>query len=160
MRRSQSAAVILTIALAPTPAHPQATLDGEWRKDVERFAQSLVDARLVPGMGVAVTQGDRVVYSQGFGIADAASGRRVENETAFYIASSTKAVTATAALALATRKELDLSASLAHYLPALGGGEHLNAASITVRDLLTMSHGIEDSGPVGFRTAYSGSVQR
>jgi CubicO group peptidase (beta-lactamase class C family) len=156
MHRSQSAAVILTIALAPTPAHPQAPLDGGWRKDVERFAQSLVDARLVPGMGVAVTQGDRVVYSHGFGIADAASGRRVDKETAFYIASSTKALTATAVLALATRKELDLSASLAHYLPSLGGGEHLNAASITLRDLLTMSHGIEDSGPVGFRTAYSG----
>lgn len=32
----------------------------------------------------------------------------------------------------------------------------LNADSVTLRDLLTMSHGIEDSGPVGFRTAYSG----
>lgn len=153
---SSLVAVILTLALAPSPAYPQATLEDEWRKDVEAFAQSLVDAQLVPGMGVAVTQGDRVVYSQGFGIADTASGRRVDNATAFYIASSTKALTATAVLALATRKELDLTASLAHYLPALRGGGRLNAASITLRDLLIMAHGIEDSGPVGFRTAYSG----
>lgn len=157
MTRTRSLiAVILFIALAPSPAFPQATPDGEWRKDVDRFAQSLVDAQLVPGMGLAVTQGDRVVYSQGFGIADTASGRRVDNATAFYIASSTKALTATAVLALAMRKELDLGASLAHYLPALRAGRRLNADTITLRDLLIMAHGIEDSGPVGFRTAYSG----
>ena len=156
-RRGSLVAVILTIALAPLPAHSQTTLGGEWRDDVKRIAQSLVDAQLVPGMGIAVTQGDRVVYSQGFGLADAASGRRVDEATAFYIASSTKALTATAVLALTARKELDLGASLAHYLPALRGRGRLNADAIPLRDLLTMSHGIEESGPVGFRTAYSGA---
>jgi hypothetical protein len=34
-------------------------LDGEWRSELERFAQSLVDARLVPGRGIAVAQGDQ-----------------------------------------------------------------------------------------------------
>jgi len=155
-RRGSLVAAILTIALAPLPAHSQATLGGEWRADVERFAQSLVDAQLVPGMGIAVTQDDRVVYSQGFGLADAASARRVDEATAFYIASSTKALTATAVLTLAARKELDLGASVANYLPALRGRGRLNADSITLRDLLTMSHGVEDGGPVGFRTAYSG----
>jgi CubicO group peptidase (beta-lactamase class C family) len=157
MTRSGSlVAVILITALAPLPAHSQPTLGLEWRDDVARFAQSLVDAQLVPGMGVAVTQDDRVVYSQGFGVADAASGRRVDAATAFYIGSSTKALTATAVLALAARKKLDLDGSLTHYLPALRGRGRLNADSVTLRDLLTMSHGIEDSGPVGFRTAYSG----
>jgi CubicO group peptidase (beta-lactamase class C family) len=151
------AALTLTIALAPLPAHAQATPGGEWRDDVKRVAQSLVTAQLVPGMSIAVTQGDRVVYSQGFGVADAASGRGVDEATAFYIASSTKALTATAVLALAARKELDLGASVAHYLPALRGRGRLNADAITLRHLLTMSHGIEDSGPVGFRTAYSGA---
>ena len=160
MARGSLVVVILTIALTPWPAHSQTALVREWRDDVARFAQSLVDAQLVPGMGVAVTQGDRVVYSQGFGLADAASGRRVDEATAFYIASSTKALTATAVLAVTARKELDLGASLAHYLPALRGRGRLNADSITLRDLLTMSHGIEDSGPVGFRTAYSGEFSR
>jgi CubicO group peptidase (beta-lactamase class C family) len=69
---------ILAIALAPLPAHPQATPGGEWRDDVARFAQSLVDAQLVPGMGIAVTQGDGVVYSRAFGLADSASGRQAD----------------------------------------------------------------------------------
>ena len=97
------------------------------------------------------------MYSRAFGFADAASGRRADEGTAFYIASSTKALTATAVLALSARKALDLDASLAHYLPALRGRGRLNADSVTLRDLLTMSHGIgEDGGPVAFRTAYSG----
>ena len=97
------------------------------------------------------------MYSRAFGFADAASGRRADEGTAFYIASSTKALTATAVLALSARKALDLNASLAHYLPALRGRGRLNADSVTLRDLLTMSHGIgEDGGPVAFRAAYSG----
>ena len=146
----------MAVALAPLPAHLQATLADEWRDDVERFAQSLVEAQLVPGIGIAVTQGDQVVYSRAFGLADAASDRRADEETAFYIASSTKALTATAVLALAARRELDLDASVAHYLPALRGRGRLNADSVTLRNLLTMSHGVEDGGPVVFRTAYSG----
>src|SRR5687767_13279029 len=128
-------AVMLATALAPRPAHPQPTVGGDWRGDVERFAQSLADAEFVPGMSIAITQGDRVVYSRAFGYADAASGRRADAGTPFYIASSTKALTATAVLRLSTRRELDLNASIAHYLPALRGRGRLNADSITLRDL-------------------------
>ena len=96
MKRGRSlVAGILALALAPPLAHPQATPGGEWRDDVARFAQSLVHAQLVPGMGIAVTQGDRVVDSRAFGHADAASRRRADQRMAFYIASSTKALTAT-----------------------------------------------------------------
>ena len=147
-------AMVLVAALAPLAAQP--TRGGEWRDDVARFAQSLVDAQFVPGMGIAVTQGDRVVYSRGFGFPDIASSRRADEATVFYVASSTKALTATAVLTLAARKELDLNASVAHYLPALRRRGQLNAESITLRDLLTMSHNIEDCDHVAFRTAYSG----
>lgn len=50
-RRGSLVAVILTIALAPLPAHSQTTLGGEWRDDVKRIAQSLVEAQ--PGGGPA-----------------------------------------------------------------------------------------------------------
>ena len=99
---------IVVIALTPVPTHSQPTLGDEWRREVERFAQSLVDAQLVPGMGIAITQGEQVVYSEGFGLADAQSGRPVDQATVFYIASSTKALTATAVLALSARKEIEL----------------------------------------------------
>jgi CubicO group peptidase (beta-lactamase class C family) len=151
-------AVILAIALTPLRASTQTTAGAEWRADVERFAHSLVEAQLVPGMAIAVTQSDRVVYARAFGVADATTGRRADERTAFYIASSTKALTATTVLALSVRRELDLDASVAHYLTALRGRGRFDADSVTLRDLLTMSHGIgiDDGGPVAFRTAYTG----
>ena len=154
MRRNLSL-IAAALAMAMTPLAAQSP-SGEWRDEVSRFAQSIADAQLVPAMSIAVTQGDRVVYARAFGFADIASGRRADERNAFYIASSTKALTATAVLARAARGELDLNASLARYLPALRGRGRLDADSVTVRDLLTMSHGIDPEGPVVFRTAYTG----
>lgn len=155
--RIKLAAIALGAALlSTTPALPQATIGGEWREDVERFAQRVVDAGLAPGMGIAVSQGEWVLYASGFGLADAATGRRASPDTPFYIASSTKALTATAILLLAERGEIDLDAPITRYLPRLELREPLDADEITVEDLLTMTDGIEQAGPVVVRTAFTG----
>ncbi|HUP20590.1 MAG TPA: serine hydrolase domain-containing protein [Gemmatimonadota bacterium] len=149
-------AALLGALLHASPGLAQATIGGDWRADVARFAQSVIDAGLAPGMGVAVSQDDRVLYTGGFGVADAASGRGVGEDTAFYMASSTKALTATAVTLLAERGEIDLAAPVTRYLPDLAFGAPLAADSVTIERLLTMTHGIEDGGPVVVRTAYSG----
>ena len=77
--------------------------DRAWQNDVRRRARHLVDAGFVAGMSVAVTRGDRVIYVDSFGVADGGSGRRVDGHTRFYIASTTKALTATAVLQEASR---------------------------------------------------------
>lgn len=138
-----------------TPSAP-ATLAGEWRDDIDAFVARVVDAGLVPGLSVAVSQDDWVLYSAGYGSADLASGRRVGEETRFYIASSTKALTATAVVLLAHRGELALDAPVTRYLPSLRLTPPLDASTIRLRDLLTLSHGIDDEGSVVFRTAYTG----
>ncbi len=155
MHRFAGPALALAL-LVPRPASAQATIGGEWRDDVDRFARSVVEAGLTPGMGVAVSQGDRVLYSNGFGVADRTSGRGVGEDTAFYIASSTKALTATAVVLLAERDEIDLDAPITRYLPELRFQAPLDADAVTVRSLLTMTHGIEDGGPVVVRTAFTG----
>ncbi len=141
--------------LGASPAFQQTPSD-DWHGDLELFAERLVDAGLVPGMAIAVTMGDSVVYARGFGVADRETGRPVDEGTAFYIASSTKALTATAVVLLAGRGELDLDAPVTRYLPELRFAEPLNADSVTIRSLLTMTHGIRDGGPVILRTAYTG----
>lgn len=156
MNRLLLGAGLLVLLLLPGRPFAQATIGGDWRADVAGFAQSMVDAGLTPGMGVAVSQGDRVLYVGGFGVADAASGRGVGEDTAFYIASSTKALTATAVVLLAERGEIDLAAPVGRYLPGLAFRAPLDADSVTIDRLLTMTHGIEDGGPVVVRTAYTG----
>lgn len=98
----------------------------DWQADATDFGERLVALGAVPGMGIAVIQSDRIVYRRGFGIADVNTGRRIDNDTYFYIASSTKALTATAVALRAARGELDLDAPVADYLPELE--ENANSA--------------------------------
>jgi CubicO group peptidase (beta-lactamase class C family) len=146
------AAIVALLTAAPASAQTP----NDWRADVDGYARRLVDAGLVPGMGVAVTSGDSIVHVAGYGVADRETGRPVDMATEFYIASSTKALTATAVLLLAGRGEIDLDAPVSRYLHDLGFEAPLEADSISIESLLTMTHGIEDGGPVILRTAYTG----
>ena len=154
-------ACLATAFLVYQPAYAQAVIGGDWRSDVDRFAAKLVEMGAAPGIGLAVVQDDWVLHARGFGLADMHAGRGVDTETAFYIASSTKAITATAVIALADRGLIDLSAPITAYLPGLRFQPPLDAESVTVHDLLTMTHGIQQGmGPVVFRTAFTGDFTR
>jgi len=155
-RRLAPLALALVALAAPVAVDAQATIGGAWRADVDAFARRVVDAGLAPGMAIAVTLDDWILHEAGFGVADAASGRAVGEETAFYIASTTKALTATAVALLAERGEIDLDAPVTRYLPGLRFREPLDAGEVTIERLLTMTHGIEDGGPVVVRTAFTG----
>lgn len=97
------------------------------------------------------------MHARGFGVADVDARRGVDTETAFYIASTTKAITATAVIALADRGLIDLNAPITAYVPELRFQPPLDADAVTVHDLLTMTHGIRQGlGPVVFRTAFTG----
>lgn len=157
--RLQMRAIALTAGLGlllAAPARPQATIGGEWRDDVERFAEEVVEAGLAPGMAVAVSRGEWPLWARGFGLADGDTGRRASADTAFYIASSTKALTATAVVLRAGRGEIDLAAPITRYLPELELRDPLDADAITLEQLLTMTDGLEQAGPVVVRTAFTG----
>jgi len=141
---------------AADPTQAQATPGGDWRTDVRDYADEVTDQGGAAGLGVAVVIGDRVAYSQGFGLADAESGIPVDAGTRFYIASSTKALTATAVVALAEQGVIDLAAPVTTYLPNLEFGNGVEADEVTIHDLLSMTEGINDAWPVIFRTAYTG----
>jgi CubicO group peptidase (beta-lactamase class C family) len=155
-RHLAGSAGLLGLVLSATPAHAQATIGGEWRDDVAAFARRIVDASLTPGMAVAVSQGDWVLYSRGFGVADASTGRPVDDATAFYIASTSKALTATAVVLEAEKGAIDLKAPIDRYIPGLRFRAPMDAHRLTVHQLLTMTDGLQDGGPVVIRTAYTG----
>lgn len=150
----------LTLALVPDDAATQATLGGDWRADVSAFARQAIEAGVTPGMAVAVTVGDWVAYAEGFGVADPGTGRPVTGDTPFYIASSTKSLTATAAALAAAAGDLDLSAPMVRYLPGARLAEGVPRERITVHDLAALTHGLDGDGPVVLRTAYTGEFTR
>ena len=116
-RRLFLLATMLVPLLSASPLAGQATIGGDWRAELRAFAERVVEAGLAPGMGVAVTVGDWVAYADGVGAADLGTGRGVTADTPFYIASTTKSLTATAAAIAAHRGDLDFKLPMTHYLP-------------------------------------------
>ena len=110
---------------------------------------------VTPGLSLAVVRGDRVVFAGGFGHRDVRARLPVTTQTQFYIASTTKSFTGTAAKLLADEGRFDLDAPIKKYLPALVLKAPLAAEQITIRDLLTHRSGISNEA-INFRTAYTG----
>ena len=106
-------------------------------------AETMRSARL-PGVSVAIVDGDRVAYLKGFGRADA-SGRPVTPETPFLIGSVTKSMTALAVLQLVDQGKVDLDAPVQRYIPWFRVADSSASARITVRHLLTMTSGLPQS---------------
>jgi CubicO group peptidase (beta-lactamase class C family) len=125
-------------------------------EDLDALASACMATGATPGMAIAVVQGPNVIWERGLGDADREAGRKVTPETAFYIASTTKALTALAALRVAARGGLDLDAPLSRALPGARAPAGVALDSIRVRDLLTHTHGIDHEGPITLRVAFSG----
>ena len=83
--------------------------------------RTLVCERLVtriPGVQVAVAVNGKLVWSEGFGYADAERKQPVTRETQFRIGSVSKPLTATAVALLYEQGKLDLDAPVQRYVPS------------------------------------------
>jgi CubicO group peptidase (beta-lactamase class C family) len=141
------------LLLAPTTA--VGADQSRFRADTDAFIRrAMGEVGVVPGLAIAVADGDGTVLTAGYGIADLATGDAVDADTRFYIASSTKSFTALAVAAMAMRGEIDMKASLAPWATDLGLPAAM-AAGVSLNDLLSHRSGLDNS-PMAFRAALSG----
>lgn len=105
------------------------------------------------GAVLLVLRGGQVVYERAVGFADRESGRRMQTNSLFRIASQSKALTSVAVMMLAEEGRLSLGEPVGRYIPALARmqvatrgdtGRTLAPArrAITLRDLLTHTAGL------------------
>src|SRR3954470_12549205 len=78
---------------------------------------ALLRRHSVPGLSVAVTDAGQLLYAEGFGSADLASGRPATERTAYLWFSMSKIATATVAMRLADEGVLDLDRPIADLVP-------------------------------------------
>jgi CubicO group peptidase (beta-lactamase class C family) len=135
------------LAAQPASAAPQSAIDTTITR--------LFGLGLAPGLGVVVVRDTQILYMKGFGFADVEARRPFTPQTVFYVASTTKAFTGLAAAILDGQGRFRLDAPLSRYLPEAKLRPPLNPDSITIRSLLTHTHGIGE-GPVPMRLAYTG----
>ena len=116
---------------------------------VRAYITAQMAATSTPSMAVAVAAGPTVLWEEGFGWVDRPGGTAATPDTLYYVASVTKAITATGLMTLHDRKQLDLDRPANQYLRrAKLRSPRWNADEVTVRQLATHTAGLTtfDSG--------------
>ncbi len=91
-----------------------------------------------PGISIAVSMNDTIVYAEGFGYSNAQSKDLVNSSTKFRAASVSKLITATAIATLLQENRIDLDQPVQSYVPAFPEKSH----TITSRDIAAHISGI------------------
>ncbi|WP_422082288.1 serine hydrolase domain-containing protein [Ulvibacterium sp.] len=110
----------------------------------------------IPGAVALIARNGKIVFHKAYGKADNASGKAMEKNTIFRIASQTKAITSTAVMMLWEEGKFRLDDPISKYIPDFGKAEILDTFNandssyttkpaenqITIRHLLTHTSGL------------------
>lgn len=108
---------------------------------VDAYLQQQIRRLRIPGLALAIVEGDRIAYTRGFGCARP-RGETPSPQTPFVLGSTTKSFTALAVMQLAEDGRVDLDAPAQRYLPWFRVAEPQASAEITVRQLLNQTSGL------------------
>ncbi len=106
----------------------------------------------VPGVAVAVVQGDQTVYSGGFGVLGVRDDRSVTPQTVFGIGSATKAFTAAAAAMLVDEGVLNWDDPVRTIVPEFHLRNGQATLNCTLKDLLTHRTGLPRHDALWYRS--------
>ncbi|WP_170140994.1 serine hydrolase domain-containing protein [Allonocardiopsis opalescens] len=124
------------------PAAPAAAAEAPAPAAVDRYLTESLRAAGLPGAVVAITRGDEVLHTAGYGRDSAGAPLSAGSPVA--IASLSKSFTALAVAMLAEEGRLDLDAPVREYLPEFRTADP-RSDRITARMLLTHTSGLSDS---------------
>lgn len=101
----------------------------------------------VPGLSIALVDGQRIVWAEGFGVAEVNSIRGVDAETIFEIGSISKTFTGFMIMQLVGQGRVNLDDDIKRYIPDFtmphpAGNYNTQTEKITVRSLMTHLSGI------------------
>jgi CubicO group peptidase (beta-lactamase class C family) len=137
-----------------TPSWSAAGAKKDGLNVVDEVLRQAADTKEVPGVVAVAANSDGVIYEGAFGKRDLANGTDMTADSVFWIASMTKALTATAAMQLVEQGKLQLDEPISKVLPELGAPQVLEGFDdkgqpklrpakrpITLRQLLTHTAG-------------------
>lgn len=111
-------------------------------REIERLAERLVREYGVVGLGVSIVYADSVLLERGFGVVQAGRTESVEADTAFRLASLSKAFAGTLAAQLVEEGALSWDTRVADHLPAFRLANADAALNTTAADLLGHTVGL------------------
>ncbi|MGH9753244.1 MAG: serine hydrolase [Blastocatellia bacterium] len=143
-------ALALALCVAPCAFAQEAPLQG-----FEEYVNKALKDWEVPGVGVAIVKGDKVVLAKGYGVRKLGDPTPVDERTIFAIGSSSKAFTAAALAMLVDEGKVKWDDPVTKYLPDLELYDPYASKEITVRDLLCHRSGLARGDLMWYGSDYS-----
>jgi len=109
---------------------------------LDKYYQKSLDEWHIPGMAIAITTGDSILFSKGYGYANIAKKTIVDGNTLFAIASNSKAFTATSIGQLAEEIKLNFSDKVIDHLSYYKLYDDYTTQNETIEDLLCHRNGL------------------
>ena len=109
---------------------------------LRQLASEIVDKKMVPGLSIAVVQGDEVVFLEGFGVRQIGKPETVGADTVFQLASVSKPMAATTVAALVGDGKVAWDSRIRDIDPGFALHDALASAEVTLRDLFAHRSGL------------------
>ncbi len=119
-------------------------------KQVTKLIKQQMQDDNVVGLGIALVDGQNVVWQEGFGYADKANKIAATADTVFQIGSISKPFTGTAIMQLVEKGKIDIDKPVTDYLPEFTIRSRLpgvDASSVTPRALMANHAGLPYNSP-------------
>lgn len=156
--------LLCVLIVLPGFAQTQQKLPAAKIEKIEAAVKDWMALHKAPALSVAIVTNNDLVFSKGYGLADAENNLAARSDTVYRLASISKTITAVAVMQLVERGKLDLDAPVNKYCPAYPEKQGLKGAPekqfvITARQLLVHQSGVRHNTlPETFSTKYYGSI--
>jgi CubicO group peptidase (beta-lactamase class C family) len=130
---------LLFICLTPAIAFAQTNPNIQ---EFDNYVQQAVTGWHVPGLAITVVKDGKVVFAKGYGVRELGKPDKVDTQTIFAIASTTKAMTAACAAMLVDEGKLHWDDKVTDYLPGFQLYDPYVTRELTVRDLFLHDSGV------------------
>lgn len=117
-------------------------LDAARIAQITRFTEQAMQQLKVPGVGLALIEDNKIVYEGGLGVADLATGKAVDKDTRFMIASNTKGMATLLLATLVDDGKLDWDRPVVDYMPGFKLGKADTTRQVLVKHLVCACTGL------------------
>ena len=129
--------IILLVLLIPAVAFGQKST-----KAFDHYVEKGVADWHIPGLAIIVIKDNQVVFKKGYGVLELGKPEKVDTQTIFAIASTTKAMTAACAAMLVDEGKLHWEDKVTDYLPDFQLYDPFVTRDLTVKDLFLHDSGV------------------
>ncbi len=110
--------------------------------EIDNLVERTLKTFDVPGIAVAVVKDGKVIHAKGYGVRSLNTGKKVDENTLFGIASNSKAFTAAALGMLVDEKKLKWDDKVRDFIPEFKMYDPFVTEEFTIKDLLTHRSGL------------------